>query len=301
MKLKSTLNHAIRPKYLQTPYLQFIQVGLILLSSFLLYKFVLNQQILTINSIQQSTQNYLNSIDSVPQYKAQEVTTKEQLKAFQKQVKHTQSYTQNKVAPSLDSLRKLAENLGLQVLNLNESEGAVSGYLKTESIDIEGDYNKIIRFIDTLDHYSPALQILQFQWSVDRINRLDRILLGRWSPQAPAPNTENMNWELFVHQSAKLGQSPKIDSITPIFYTPIVVAPSAPKATAIAPVANTPKAPSLSIVGIVAGRLATVQNSSGSRIMLRPGDQIEGWQVKSISGSKIELENGGVVKSYSTK
>jgi len=69
-------------------------------------------------------------------------------------------------------------------------------------------------------------------------------------------------------------------------------------AAKIAPLSPAPK---LSIVGLVGGRLATVNMDKGERRLLRVGDAVGDWVVESISNSAMVLGNRGETKTYSVR
>jgi hypothetical protein len=205
----------------------------------------------------------------------------------------------------LDSLRKSAEKSGLTINDMTENIPTSKGYSSKDQMDLAGDFDSLLAWIASLDSLNPGLQILQMHWSNQQdakgVFRVSSLQIGHLAP-TPKVDSGTVNateWIARAKSWMRKNSSPPLRTIrgNPLLghqpepvARPTVAPP--PK-----PVSPTPK---LRLVGLVAGRLATV-DYEGSRRMLRIGDPVGDWVVASITAMSLTLENSGRSQSYGMK
>jgi hypothetical protein len=57
-------------------------------------------------------------------------------------------------------------------------------------------------------------------------------------------------------------------------------------------------APKLTVIGLVGGRMATVNTDKGERRLLRIGDVVGDWTVETITANSLVLSNHGQQQTY---
>jgi len=212
-----------------------------------------------------------------------------------------QMLAMDQLAPSIDSLRKMAELAGLQVSQLESNPSQNTGFVAIERIGINGTPLQVLQWLKQLSAFHPALQILRISWNGNRAENLE---LGRWTkgtlpPKASTDRSAYWRWRVAQKQITTTDTNWAL----PFAYqAPVekVVEVPVQKSIPSAPVQVQSPAPDLKIVGLVAGRLATVEGASGRR-MLRVGDAVGDWVVESISASSLVLRNGERTRNYSAR
>lgn len=205
--------------------------------------------------------------------------------------------------PGLDSLRRLAEAMGLTVQDLAQSKDVPSGYGNMGRMDLEGSFQSLVAFVDSLDSWHPVLQVERLQWVPGR--KGDRVVLvfGELNPASHSiSDSVRAHWQhraIFAKHLA--GLAPDSSAVPNPFRGHVVERPVVVRMSSAAVAPPKQPAPSFQIVGLVAGRMATVQFAGGERKLLRTGDSMGDWIVESISASSLILRNGADTKTYNTK
>lgn len=205
--------------------------------------------------------------------------------------------------PGLDSLRRLAEDMNLTVLDMLQEKNIPMCYQQFYRMDLESSFLDLTAWLDSIAFFEPLLQVERLQWSPGR--KSDRISLyfGEIAPNASCfPDSIAQTW-INRAKFSKPGSLASADSASPLknpFHGNIVERVVVRSAT---PVAAAPKqpAPAFQIVGLVGGRMATIQLAGGERKLLRPGDALGDWRVETITANFVLLRNGSESKTYNTK
>lgn len=205
--------------------------------------------------------------------------------------------------PGLDSLRRLAESMNLSVLDMLQEKNIPTCYQQFYRLDLESNFLNLTAWLDSIAFFEPLLQVERLQWSPGR--KTDRISLyfGEIDHAANCFKDSNAQTWLTRAHFSKSGSLAPTDTEVPLknpFLGNIVERVVVRSA---APAAPTPKqpAPAFQIVGLVGGRMATIQLTGGERKLLRPGDALGDWRVETITANFIVLRNGSESKTYNTK
>jgi len=216
------------------------------------------------------------------------------------------------VVPTIDSLRKSAEQAKLKVSDLADEGKVAQGFASTGRLELFGNYADMLAWLDHLDSLSPDLQVIRFQWNPGKTAseaRLSGFVLGggKSNSNNVQASTENIrvrasqwkdryaSWTLrnSPHSDTSLvnpfaGHVAKVEHKAKVVEKPVAVA--APK-----PMQPAPK---LKVIGLIAGRMATVNTEKGERTLLRIGDAVGEWTVESITANSLVLTNQGQRKAY---
>lgn len=233
-------------------------------------------------------------------------------KAYESQIhdfRRLQSWAgqwQNKpsLTVDMDSLRRLAQGMDLRVLQMSDVQSSRSGIRLIGSLDLQGTYASCIRFLDTLETlFFPVIQVAGFQLQEGRggIYRLAALQLSTPEQQASGEKVSKSYWFELESQWLAAEQRDSLQSKLP--KTPFAsrYQPVKPRQQKKEPTVVEAPPPKLKVLGLVAGRLATVQDDSGHRKMLRVGDSVEQWVVQSIGSSGLVLGQGKRRQNYTAR
>lgn len=207
-------------------------------------------------------------------------------------------------ALGMDSLRKAAEEKGIEVRDMMPVNPPLARYANQYRFDLEAPYGKFLIWLDAMEALSPTVQIQKIQWTPGRESDRLNVELGNVSlsfvQQSDSSVAQWLRRAYFVKQWRKTQADTGSLQGNP-FAGRVVQRPVAPhKESKISTPPRQP-APVLSIMGLVAGRMATVVLPSGERKLLRVGDAVGDWIVKEISASSVTLGNGSDTKTYNAK
>ncbi|HSQ43286.1 MAG TPA: hypothetical protein VLM37_13480 [Fibrobacteraceae bacterium] len=204
----------------------------------------------------------------------------------------------------LDSLRKSAELAKLHVTSLEPEARVLPGFTSVDRLGLEGNYADMLSWLQSLDVFHPQLQILRLQWSLreKELARVSNLEIGHASAEGITKSVSAgpSLTKVWLTRAKRLDFKPTPISETapgnPFVGIPLPHTVSSHVSTTKLQALEPP--PPFRILGLVAGRLATVELEKGSRRMLRPGDALGDWTVESVSANALVLTSHGERKSF---
>ena len=211
--------------------------------------------------------------------------------------------------PILDSLRRSAEGSGLTVTDLAEFAGN-AGFSSIYRFELEGTYPLLLAWVDSLAALHPNLQLVRMHWSANTqvgMHRLSGLELGRWDFHVR--DTSHSSVATWITRARSRFSNASFTSKTLLVPQDPFQGPQPPRVmqkVVVATIKQEPPkplvpAPKLSIIGLVGGRLATVNTEKGERLLLRVGDSLGEWTVESISNVGFVLRNQNEIQTYKVR
>lgn len=206
----------------------------------------------------------------------------------------------SRAMPGPDSIADLARAMGLTVGEMEVAEQERSGphSLRRMRLVVDGDPRVLAAYLDSLRTLSPRVRMDNVHWvRGDRGYALRPLELRLCElGQAHLDSAQQNSLLPRLALAARAPRFEKVDGqgLEKLFGAPTLVAPASLVPAAGGGKRSTaPLAPALTITGIVAGRLANCVDARGTRVMLKPGGEVNGWIVRSIDARAVTLERDG--------